>query len=81
MKRHQRLDPFPRRGLFRSVSEPWKWLLFLWVWLVTWTPGLFLLIGWQVSLFILVPFCVGGIGLFLFIMGHYVRASLQDFKS
>lgn len=67
----------PRRRIFRSVSEPMKWALFLNVWLFTWAPAMFVLLWWQVPLFFSLFVLLLGIGLFVFIMGQYVLARLR----
>jgi hypothetical protein len=65
MEQEQHHTHFPRRRIFRPVSEPMKWALFLWA--VTWIPIMLLLLWWQVPLFSSQPFFSLGIGLFVFI--------------
>ena len=77
MRQEQHAEQVSRRGIFRPVSEPMRWVLFLWIWFVTWVPGMLLLIGWQVSPFISLFFAILGIGLFLFIVVRYGLARMR----
>jgi hypothetical protein len=76
MEQEQHHTHFPRRRIFRPVSEPMKWALFLCVWAVTWIPIMLLLVWWQVPPFISLLFIFLGIGLFVFIMVQYGRARM-----
>jgi hypothetical protein len=76
MEQEQDRTHFPRRRIFRPVSEPMKWALFLWVWEVTWIPIMLLLVWWQVPPFISLLFTFLGIGLLVFILVQYGQARL-----
>ncbi|MFL5703897.1 MAG: hypothetical protein ACJ8AG_13835 [Ktedonobacteraceae bacterium] len=76
MDQEQHHAHFPRRRIFRPVSEPMTWALFLWVWAVIWIPIMLLFVWWQVPPFISLLCTFLGIGLLVFILVQYGRARL-----
>ena len=71
----KREDSNARQAGSKPVLGSRKWSLYLLIWMATWPVVMLLLLLWQVPLFLLVPFCLLGIGLFVYIMVQRVLNS------